>query len=102
MTNDPDDRVVKLTDGYEVDLAEEAGLENLFQAILASRAAYAAQIPDIEERGLVLYDLCVLEVHYVAGQLHARGSSIDLRMLVEELRSFWVPVKEQMDRKGSE
>ena len=81
---------VLLTTGYEVELHEEEGLQHLYQACFGEVLERSGDTDEFRERtfGLV-YDVCLVELHYVAGQLKQAGSSIDIHLLLDEFGVFW-------------
>jgi hypothetical protein len=78
---------VTLTTGYEVELADFSGLTHLFQAIVGESSQRLKHTPGANWR--TVYDACLLELHYVAGQLHAHGSSLTLPLLLDEFGAWW-------------
>jgi len=83
-------KIVVLTTGYEVDLSKENGLHHLCQAILMEtiQILEAKKIPKKKAWGLI-FEGCLQEIHYVAGQLRVLGSALTVKMLLEEFCVFW-------------
>jgi hypothetical protein len=103
--------IVRLTTEYEVDLAEENGLEHLYNAaICESMRRVRLNDPPKDDHGdaeglgafQLVYDLATLEVHYVAGQLLEKGSSIGIARLMHELPAHWDRLAEWINRKMAE
>ena len=79
-----------LSSGYEVDLAEEEGLVHLFNAIVGEVTERVEYTDEFSDRGFAMvFDLCILEIYYVAGQLCHAGSGLGLEKLLDEFRVQW-------------
>jgi len=90
-------RKVTLTTGYDIDLEDEEGLEHLFNAIIGEVTARLKDTEEFSERGFgIVHDVCICELHFVAGQLHHMGSGIDIKMLLDEFGVQWDRVAEEL------
>ena len=92
-------RILTLSTGYEVDLADTDGLEHLFNAIVRGVITRLKDTEGFSVKGFsIVYDVCICELHYVAGQLHHMGSSIDIRKLLDEFGVQWDRLAEKFNR----
>lgn len=83
-------RKITLTTGYEVDLASSDGFEHLFNTVFGEVLARLKDTKEFSERGFALvYDVCICELHFIAGQLHNMQSTIDINMLLDEFSVHW-------------
>ena len=83
-------REVTLTTGYQVNLEDEAGLEHLFHAIIGEVITRLEDTDEFSQKGFgIVYDICLCELHFVAGQLYHMGSQIDIAMLIDEFAVQW-------------
>jgi hypothetical protein len=81
---------VVLSTGYEVELADPDGLEHLFNAIIGEVIHRFKDTDEFAKQGWALiHNICICELHYVAGQLRARGSGIDIDKLMDEFNVQW-------------
>ena len=88
---------VILSSGYEVDLEDEEGLEHLFHAIVGEVTARVSDSEEFSERGWRLVcGRCLCELHYVAGQLHRAGSSLDIQKLLDDFGVEWHRLAEKL------
>lgn len=91
-------RKVTLTTGYEIDLEDEEGLEHLFNAIIGEVTTRLEDTEEFSEKGFcIIFDVCICELHFVAGQLHHMGSGIDIKKLLDEFRVQWNRVAEKLN-----
>ncbi len=75
---------LKLTTGEQVVLEDETTPESLFKAIGKVVAKQVKGIDDSSLTGLaVAAELCLMELYFIAGQLHHMGSDIDYKMLLD-------------------
>ena len=96
-------RSVTLTTGYEVDLEDEEGLEHLFNAIIGEVTTRFEDTEEFSERGFgIVYDICICELHFVAGQLYQMGSGINIKMLLDEFGVQWDRVAEKLNNNRME
>jgi hypothetical protein len=92
-------RTVTLSTGYEVNLEDKEGLEHLFNAIIGEVTTRLKDTEEFSEKGFsIVRDVCICELHFVAGQLHHMGSSIDIRKLLDEFSVQWDRVAEKLNR----
>ncbi len=90
-------RKVTLTTGYEVDLEDEEGLEHLFNAIIGEVTTRLRDTEEFSEKGFgIVYDVCICELHYLAGQLQHMGSGIRIEKLLDEFGVQWDRVAEKL------
>lgn len=83
-------RKITLTTGYEVNLDNVDGLEHLFNAVFGEVITRLKNTMEFSERGYgLVYDVCICELHFIAGQLHNMQSTIDLNMLLDEFGVHW-------------
>ena len=90
---------VVLTTEYEVDLAAPDGLEHLFNAMIGETTSRLSGTKEFSQRGWPLvHDACLLEIHYVAGQLKRAGSrKMDIPFLLEQFAVAWDRVAERLN-----
>ena len=94
------DRKVILTTGYEVDLEDEQGLEHLFNAVFGEVLTRLKDTDEFSEKGFVIiHDVCLCELHFIAGQLYHMQSTIDIKMLLDEFGVQWDRFAEKVNRK---
>lgn len=98
----PVTRLVRLTTGYEVDVAEEDGLGHLFNAAFGESLHRVQEgmegVPKTKEEFFgAVYDLAILELHFVAGQLLEAGSGIELHTLLDEFGVHWDYLAERIN-----
>lgn len=83
-------RIVTLSTGYKIDIENIDGLEHLFNAIIGEVLIRLKNTEEFSERGFgVVYDVCICELHFVAGQLYHIGSSLDIQKLLDEFGVQW-------------
>lgn len=96
------DQAVALTTGYTVEINGEDWLDHLFQAIIGESMTKVRDDSPENADGLevigTVYDLCQLELFYVAGQLLMTHSSIDLAGLLHEFPAHWDRFAEQVNK----
>ena len=88
------EKTVYLTTGYEVELADEDGLQHLFTAIfmeVLTKLSESGSL-DISE----LYGVCICELHYVAGQLRNTAGSLNIKLLLDEFHVHWDMLAERL------
>ena len=91
-------RKVTLTTGYEIDLEDEEGLEHLFNAIIAETTRKIKDEEGFSAREFgIVYDVCICELHFVAGQLYHMGSGINIKKLLDEFCVQWDRVAEKLN-----
>jgi len=91
-------RTVELSTGYHVQLDEEEGLEHLFNAVFGEVMSQANESGLTAERGVeAVYDLCLVELFFVAGQLKRIGSAMDVRFLLDEFEVHWNQIVKQVN-----
>ena len=95
-------RKVYLTTKYEIDLEDEEGLEHLFNATIGEILERYKNTDEFSKRGFgIVYDMCICELYYVAGQLRHMGSGLDTGMLLDEFKAQWDRVAEKLDSEDS-
>ncbi len=97
-------RVVTLTTGYVVQLDEAEGLEHLFSAIIGEVLIRLEHSPEFRDRGFALiFDVCLCELHFIAGQLYALGSAMDAPFLLDEFGVHWDSIASKLrDRRQTD
>jgi hypothetical protein len=83
-------KIIALTTGYEVDLSKRNGLQHLCQAIFMEtlQSLEGNKVPKKRVWGFV-FEGCLQEIHFVAGQLRVMGSPLTPKGLLEEFCVFW-------------
>lgn len=90
-------RKVVLTTGYEVDVAQEEGLEHLFSAVLGEVMTRLKETEAVSDRfWATVYDVCICELHYIAGQLLHLGSGMHIGFLLDEFGVQWDRISEKL------
>lgn len=95
---------VILTTGYEVEIGEgNDWLEHLFNAVLGESLEATKEL-DVsgEERFFAIYNACMLQLHFIAGQFLQMEESLELPYLLEEFGVYWDRVGEKFGGKLKE
>lgn len=97
-------RRVFLTTGYEVDVADQDGLSHLFNAVSGESLQRIEKATQGEEKSAEqlfggVYDLAILELYFVAGQLLQMGSGLTLQMLLDEFSVHWDHLAEIINKR---
>lgn len=88
--------VVKLRFGYEVNLAEPNGLNHLFNAIFGETFRIGKELDLLHKIGMEgVWRECQMELNYIAGQLEAKGSSMNLDRLTDWFGAHWDQIAER-------
>lgn len=96
-------RRVVLSTGYEVDLDDADGLEHLFNAVFGESFRRLRCSREFGRRGFeVVHDVCICELHYIAGQLHSQGSALDFPFLLDQFGVQWDRLAERINRDAGE
>lgn len=89
---------VVLTKGYEVSLGKEEDFAHLFNAIIGEvMTGYDSAGETNEQAFGTIFNLCICELHFVAGQLLQLGEQIDMLELLEGFRLCWDQLAEQVN-----
>lgn len=95
----PTERIVELSTGYEVSLSEADGLEHLFNAIFGETLSRLKDTAAFKEQGpALLYDVCICELHFIAGQLRLMHSTINVPFLIEQFGVQWDRIARNLRR----
>jgi len=95
--------IVHLTTGYKVKLNEPDGIHHLFNAVfgeVATRLNATGALDDLRGAHIFgrIYDACICELHYVAGQLKHAQHEIPLATLLDEFAAHWDMLAEEFNR----
>lgn len=90
-------RQIHLTNGALIDLGDEEGFVHLFNAVIGTIVERMEGTKEFNEQGWgLINDVCICELHFVAGQLFRAGSSLDIAFLLDEFRVHWDSLAEQL------
>jgi hypothetical protein len=88
---------IELTNGVEVDLAEENGLQLLYHTVFGECFRVLRNTPPFRRNGfLTIYISCIHELYYIAGQLLHLRSDLDIARLESEFMTFWDDMRREI------